>query len=516
MKNIFISLVLLLSITTVTRAAKLDTHPVRLDADGKLLPWKPYNEVAALSWELLLKRIPVDPANGLKVYFTHCEYDPDTFTGSGWPNNPAGKNAMLADSALLWFQYTGDTNVVALVRSLLDHQLAHGTTPANYAWPNVPWSTARAGSVEYGNDNTVEGVGVLEPDKLGELGYHGYLRFYELTGDTRYRNAAIACADTLAAHRRDGDATKSPWPYRVNAQTGAVVEEYCAHVIAPIRLFDELIRLNLGNVAAYRAARQAAWTWLMTHPMKNNIWCQYFEDVPVQGNLGNLNQYNPGQTARYLLEHPDADPQWREHTAALIAWIESNFGSTDSGEPGLQYGARVISEQNAYKFKMCSHSSRFGAVNALYAAATGDAAAKDKAFRTLNWCTYMCRDNGAVIEGPAEFRQNRNNWFTDGHGDYIRHFMLALGAFPEWSPANENHLVRSTSVVKSIVYRDDRIAYETFDKIATEIFRLAAAPRHVLADGQPLPAAAWQHDKATGILRVRHDNASRIEIHLAR
>ena len=524
MRRVFVWLFLCLATSPGgTLADTLDTHEVVLDSSGKLLSWvtpadEAYDRVMFLSWDLLKNRIPVDPNNGLEVTYTHSEYDPSSLAGSGWPNNPAGKNAMLADSAAMYYAYSGDRAVVDLVVGLLDHQLAHGTTPPSYAWANVPWSTAQAGSASYGNDGVVEGVGVLEPDKVGELGFHGYLRFYELTGDARYRDAAIACGDALALHVRDGNATQSPWPFRVVAQSGAVREEYCADVIAPIRLFDELIRLNLGDVAAYQVARQKAWAWLMAFPMQNNVWANYFEDVGVQGDLSNVNQYNPGQTARYLLEHPEADPDGLAKATGLVAWIESTFGGSGNGEDGVQYGARTISEQVVYGFKMASHTSRFAAINALLAEATGGQAFKEKAFRSLNWSTYMCRANGVVIEGPSEFANNPQCWFTDGHGDYIRHFMLAIGAVPEWAPAGENHLLRSTSVVRSITYGPTGIDYETFDSTATEVLRLSSAPLNVLAGGQPLPQRmdltqpGWTFDGFSGVLRLRHDSSTQIQV----
>ena len=503
--------------------ATLDTHAVLVDEANKLMSWvtpqdKAFDRVSFLSWDLLLNRMPVDPANGLKVYFTHSEYDPDTFAGSGWHNNPAGKNAMLAESAALYYAYSGNRGVINLVSSLLDHQLQHGTTPSNFAWANVPWSTGAGGSVTYGNDG-LEGVGVLEPDKVGELGFHGYLRFWQITGDLRYRDAAIACADALVQNIRAGSATQSPWPYRVRAQNGQVVEDYTAHVIAPIQLFDELIRLDLGNVAGYISARQIAWNWLMSFPMVTGRWTQYFEDVPIGTDpFWNLNQYAPGQTARYLLDNPDKDPNWQSKVAQLINFIEANFGGDDKGDPGLYFGARVISEQNAYKFKMASHTSRFGAVNALYAAATGDATAKDKALRSLNWATYMARSNGSVNEGPAEFSQNRPFWFTDGHGDYVRHFMLAMGAFPEWAPTGENHLLRSSSIVSSVSYISTAIDYRTHDVSSTEVFRLGSAPVSVSADGialnqrTDLASEGWTYDVTSGVLIVRHDAATQIRV----
>ncbi len=508
---------------TIAAAATLDTHVVSLDANSKLLSWispqdRAYDRVMASSWDLLLNHIPIDPRNGLNVIFTNSEYDPVTLAGTDWPNNPAGKNAMLCDAARLYYAYSAEPRVLNFARALLDHQLNYGTTPANYDWGNVPWSTAAAGSMTYGNDSLREGTGVLEPDKLGELGYHGYLWMYEVTGETVYRDAAINCADELADHRRTGTGSQSPWPYRVNAQTGAVVENFCSEAIGPIRLFDELIRLNLGNVAAYQTARAAAWTWLMNTVIPDNSWFNYFEDVSVLPDFSNPNQYNAGQTARYLLEHPESDPDWQLHVEGILDWIQSNFGGTDSGELGLQYGARVISEQDHYKYKMASHTSRFAALKALYAEATGDAVAKDVAFHSLNWCTYMCRTNGVVIEGPAEAAHDPACWFTDGHGDYIRHFMVAMGAVPEWAPADESHLLRSSSVVRNVSFSPGGITYATFDAAAIEVLRMRQVPIGVLADGLLLERRAdltqqgWTCDTLSGVVRVRHANGTLIRI----
>src|SRR5215469_12487522 len=195
----------------VSTAAMLDTHTVVLDPGGEIIPWtsdpgQGYDRVMFLSWDLLLNRIHIDPANGLPAMYTHSEYDPNALTGENWPNNPAGKNAMLADSAMMYYPYSGNSNVLTFVRGLLNYHLLYGTTPTNYNWPGVPYSTAASGSTNYGNDDYSEGVGVLEPDKVGELGYYGYLRFYEVTGETNYLNAAIRCADELARHIRTGNA----------------------------------------------------------------------------------------------------------------------------------------------------------------------------------------------------------------------------------------------------------------------------------------------------------------------
>ena len=81
---------------------------------------------------------------------------------------------------------------------------------------------------------------------------------------------------------------------------------------------------------------------------------------------------------------------------------------------------------------------------------------------------------------------NEGWWFSDGYGDYIRHFLVAMAAVPEWAPRSENHLLRSTSVVTHVDYGPTRVAWTTFDAEATETLRLTFRPTSVLAAGAPV------------------------------
>lgn len=506
-----------LSAVSVTAPGTINGHNVVLDSSGKIVPWTSdsthgYDRVIGLSWNYLLDGVPSDIHNGKPAYYSHSYLNPDTQEPADWPHNPAGLYSMLIESALKYYGYSGNIAAVRIAENVAAAMISNGMTPDGANWAKIPYASGDAGSLMYRGaaygkaDGVGDGVGVIEPDKVGEMG-DAWLQLYRFGRNTDFRDAAIAAADALASHVRRGNSTQSPWPFRVHADTGAVREEYCANVIGPIKLFDGLISLGLGNTEAYQSARQTAWNWLVAYPMKNNIWSNYFEDVPIQPDTNNFNQYSPMMTARYLLEHQELDPDWERHVRSLISWVEGNFAISS-------YGANTIREQRSFWYPMGSHTARYASVNALLYEKTGDVVAKEIAYRSLNWATYMARPNGVVIDGP----EVNNQWFTDGYGDYIRHFMTSLGAVPTWAPNRQNHLVRSTSIVNNITYSLSGINYSTTDATSTEILRTNFVPASVVVDGLELSQRAdltqpgWTFDPVQSVLWIRHDVGTNIQI----
>lgn len=512
---IFLSLLLLFS-AQVAAADTLNGHTVVLDSSGKIVPWTTdpslgYDTVVNLAWDYMLNKVP-NASNGKPGYYSYSYMNPDTQQLQTWPHNPAGLYGMLTESALKYYQYSGNRAVVTVAENVAAWHLGHGMTLSTDSWANVPYSSSDPGSLTYqgssyaGSTGSGDGAGYLEPDKIGELGY-AWLTLYEFDGNTAFRDAAINCANTLAAKVRVGNAAQSPWPFRVNAQNGSIREDYSAEVIGPIKLFDLLIKLNLGNTAAYQTARQTAWNWLMTYPIQNNVWSNYFEDVATQSDLSNVTQYNAVMTARYLMEHPEFDANWQTHVRNILSWVKTNWSAA-------AYGATTIKEQFAFPYPMGSHTSRYAAANAMLYELTGDTTAREEAIRSFNWATYMARSTGVVIDGPSV----NNQWFTDGYGDYIRHFMTGMGAMPILAPAGQNHVLRSTSIVQNVSYAPGDIRYTTFDAASTEVLRINFVPGSVWAGGSQLSVRGdllqegWTFDQSTGTLRIRHDNSGSIEV----
>src|SRR5207237_2809700 len=111
-----------------------------------------YDEVLRLGWDFIEHKVPADTRDntGLKIYLVNSSFDGETLQGRNYMHNPAMVFASFVDSLAGWYPYSGDGEAIRVVREMLDYQLAHGTTPADWDWAGVPFATSRAGDREYG------------------------------------------------------------------------------------------------------------------------------------------------------------------------------------------------------------------------------------------------------------------------------------------------------------------------------------------------------------------------------
>ncbi|MGI9075691.1 MAG: hypothetical protein ACR2JB_31170 [Bryobacteraceae bacterium] len=517
----------------------LPWHEAVLDPNQRLLAWyQPqrnagYDKVIRLAWNFMEHKIPEDTRHGtgLKVYLVDTLFDDNTLQGyDWWQHNPPSTFGQFVDSVVSWYAYSGDSEAIAVVGQMLDYQLTHGTTPADWEWSHVPLATSCSGDREYGH--CLEGMprgffGGVEPDKVGELG-NGYALFYPLTGKSQYLDAAINCAQALAKHVRTGDADHTPWPFRLNARSGEVIldEEYGGMIVAPVRLFDQLIRLKAGDVKRFREARETAWNWILKQPLNPesrawNSWTGYFADQAYDRE--NINQALPTMTAFYILSREDpstVDKDWQAHAGGLIDWVRNKLGR------GPYFGAWAIDEQGRPDGRACcsraglgSDTSRWGAINALYFERTGDAQAREDAFRSLNYASYFTASDGRVSCCGDDYKGQYE--FDDGYSDYIRNFLWAMGAIPEFAPKGANHLLRSSSVVQQVAYGARKIVYRTFDANATEVLRLNFRPTNIRAGATVLPEETELRGESYSIrrlpggdyvLHLRHRSSNEVNI----
>jgi hypothetical protein len=504
------------AVVSTVDQAEIAGRPVALDAQGKLLPWPmpddpgfSYSSHVLTQWTILW-----DQYNRQRLPYYYCCFDFDRttfemFPDPHWANSTGYLRAMMQGFIERLYPYTGDARMLTFLTDFVDYELENGLTPEGYAWERVPYASANPGAKRY-TGWSQHGEDYIEPHVVGEDGY-AYLRLYEMTGNTKYLQAAIRCANALVKNFKPGDELHSPWPVRCYARDGKTgtkpMGPYSANVIEPIMLFDELMRLGQGDVAGYAKTRAGAWEWFKKYPLTNNVWVGYFEDVSPS--MENMNQVIPLEFARYVLLHPDKDPDWRQHSRRLIEWVKT----TPKWPKYIVHGATVTTEQgNGITFccnqpnQCCdSHTARLAAVEALYYAKTGDVSYKEAAYRSFNWVTYF---QGLSAGASAPF--STQWWFTDQFADGPRRMMDAFWAVPEWAPAGESHLVGSSSVVTRIHYGAGSVTYSTFDAQSSDVLRLDFTPESVTGNGRPI--TTFNFDEKAHVLRVQHENAKDIDI----
>jgi hypothetical protein len=493
--QVFAIALLLLALGNTARAEKLIYHDIKTDASGKIAPWYGNGPSQAYDHDIRLlfdfwKNMRKCP-NGVPMYLQHQVWKP----AAEDPRGLGGDQISMALSSWnLLYGYLGDSSVRDNMTLMADYWLDHGFSSKNALWANLPYpyNTVLHSGVYDGDMRA--GKGFLQPDKAASFGLE-LVVLYKMTGNKRYLDAAVAIADTLVGKVKPGDGDNSPWPYRVHAQTGEVhkvvkggktfTASYTTNYSGALMLFDGLIALQQPNAAKYAQVRDTVGAWLKNYPMKTNKWGPFFEDINTE-NFSNT-EINADTLAMYILEHPSWDPNGKQDAAAILDWSYKTFANHEWEKSGVI----AINEQTVYKVPGNSHTSRHASVELLYCEKTGDMQLKDAAIRRLNWATYM-------VDTDGKNRYPRDeNWLTDGYGDYIRHYLRAMASFPELAPEDQNHLLRTTSVIRNIGYGDSAITYTKFDSASTERFKLGAWTPKSVSGG------AMQWDAKSKVLTVQ-------------
>jgi hypothetical protein len=386
----------------------------------------------------------------------------------------------------------------------------------------------------------VIGKDFTQPDKAGSFGIE-LVNLYKLMQAERfpnqtakeYLNAAIAIANTLAMHTTTGDSLRSPLPFKVNAISGKIgtlkhnndrekdaqLSDYTTNWSGTMDLLLELQKLKAGHTSAYKKAFDHLLLWMKKYPLRNNRWGPFFEDIPGWSDT----QINAITFAQFIMRHREYFPDWKDNVRAIFDWVYKKLGN----EKWKQYGLTVVNEQTAYQVPGNSHTSRQASAELQFMALTGDRSRFDHAVRQLNWATYM-----VDVDGKNRYMQDEN-WLTDGYGDYVRHYLRSMAAIPELAPANEDHLLSSTSVVQHVFYKGQMgkyyfpplkdtltalLHYAVFDEKGTEVLRLLQKPSGVLFDNKRVNETdspegyEWNPLATGGVLTIRRIRAKMVTI----
>ena len=519
-------------------------HPVRIDKTNRvILPW--FSSDLGISYDTVLLKVwnfwdtMRTDKNGLPYYMNHQVWrgDFNDMRGVG-----GDQFAMALSSFNLYYAYSGNEAVKEEMKFIADYYLTHSLSPADAVWPNTPYPyNTLIYSGIYDGDMVI-GPGFTQPDKAGSFGLE-LVKLHKMTStfpwpnvtEKRYLNAAINIANTLSNRIKEGDENNSPFPFKVNALTGEIGKlknnsgngkddqssSYTSNWSGTMELFLSLIELKVGDTNKYQHSFDNLLAWMKKFPLKNNKWGPFFEDIPGWSDT----QINAITFAQFMMNHPDYFPEWKSDVKGIFSWVYKKLGN----KKWEKYGVVVVNEQTAYQTPGNSHTSRQASAELQYAALTGDVSMVKNAIRQLSWATYMVDDDGKNCYPQDEV------WMTDGYGDYIRHYLRAMAFSPELAPADQNHLLSSTSVIQLMEYPAsfnkflvpeipaDKLGksllhYRTFDERSIEVFRLTTKPAAVLVNHEEIKETngpdtegwSWNPFTKGGILTIRHLNGNKI------
>jgi hypothetical protein len=448
-------------------------HDVRVDAGGGIVPWSgddpsvAYDRNIRAIWNFWIHMRKC--SNGVPYYLQHQVWKPDADDERGLGGDQIN---MALDSWNLLYDYLGDPAIAQNMILMADYWLDHGMSSPTALWANLPFPyNTDIHSGQYDGDMRA-GKGYLQPDKAGSFGAE-LVMLYKMTGNPRYLDGAVKIADSLVAHVISGDATHSPWPFRVNATTGQIAEQeakgerhtaaYTSNWSPTLRLFSGLEDLHRGDVAQYAHTAALVKAWIKTYPLATNKWGPFFEDIETAAYSDT--EINADTMASYILEHPDWDRNVVAQAGGILGWSMQRLGNHSFEKVQVV----PINEQTVYLVPGNSHTSRHASVELLYCEKSGDCATRGQAVRRLNWATYS-------VDADGKNRYpNDDIWLTDGYGDYVRHYLRAMASFPELAPKDQDHLLRTSSVIRHIRYSPAEISYQKFDARSVERLKLAAS-----------------------------------------
>ena len=187
-------------VTTTVDASEIAGRPVQLDSSGKLLPW-PFPDSTGDSYSsdfLAQWTILQDQFQRQRLPYFYCCFaiDPTTYElipDRNWANSTAYLRAMLEGFVERLYPYTGDRRTISFLEDFVDYEMENGLTPNGYVWSAVPYPSANPGATHYSGWSN-HGEDYVEPHVIGEDGY-AYVRLYEMTGKTKYLQAAIHFAE---------------------------------------------------------------------------------------------------------------------------------------------------------------------------------------------------------------------------------------------------------------------------------------------------------------------------------
>jgi len=347
-----------------------------------------------------------------------------------------------------------------------------------------------------------------------------------MIGNRRWLEMAKHWGDLLAekADIRPGIA---PWGRYANPEDVPWEDIQTGGIAFILTFLDELEKLGYTGrqPGSITKARQAGENYLRDVLLPrwtiDDTWGRNYWDWndPVQAE--NVTEF----VVRYMMEHPERFPNWKTDCRNIMSLFLNRTSVSPASNGDVYHGAWAYPESSG----CCGRSLWYGpmelaTVYAQYGVISNDEWAKEMARRQIILATYDAHETGVVEDNIDGGQIVAGDWFKIAHPMALKHCLGVMAWLPEiFGPARENHITRSSSVIRNVNYGVGDISYETFDapKGVYEVLRLAFSPEKVLADDEPLPKRDDLNSNGyiveslpcgDFIVKIRHDGKRKIRI----
>ncbi len=396
--------------------------------------------------------------------------------GNEWGDRDFGYRAYYILSGLVdYYRYTGDPWAIAYVTLMADHLLDHGLTPETHPWPRFPISVPEK---------------FIQLDVAAQEGL-ALLEAYQLVGNPRWLAAAKHWADLLAENMRADRTDMAPWDRYATEESSRHESRLTGGVALILEFLEALTRLGFegrdGKVVEARdASRKYITEILLPAWTVDETWGRYFWDwdAAVQTIA------TTDSAVRCFMADREQFPSWESDSRNIIS-LYLNRTSVDPASGGDVYsGAWAYPESSSCCTRSLNYAPmEMAAVLAQYGVLADNEWARELARRQMILSTYDFHENGIVEDNIDGGQIVAGTWFKIVHPMSLKYALQAIAWLPEIFGADrENHIVRSASVVTSVVYGKDKVQYSTFDapQGAIDVLRLAYVPKSVTAGGKSL------------------------------
>jgi hypothetical protein len=510
-------------------------HRTELDANGVIAPW--YHGLNGQIDERLniavnvYKRYPwVDKPKAVMaapdfVYNSHW-----SITTNGDIQIPPTTDWMCGDlcqrawsivkGLTAYYQYSGDPIAFIYIPRAVDYILDYGLTDEKADWPLFPISTPTRGKA-YGK---CDPRGRNQLDLCAITGIE-VLRAYKLTGNPRYLKMARHWGDVFAAKCQFKQPDLSPWNRYVDPSVVGWSDVLTGTTSIIVDFLDDLIDTGYtGQGGALVRARDAGVNFLNDRMLPtwwvSDTWGRTYWDWDNPMMCGMVSM-----CADHILAHPDAYPMWKTDLRNILSLVWNRNGADPNSFGDVYSGAWAFPESAVCcgtSLSYCQYTA--GPTMLHYGVLANSPWALETGRRMMIMATYDSLENGVVKDGLFGDQVATGEWSNLAHPWPLCQVLEAIAWLPEdFAPNHENHIVRSTSVVRDVSYEKGDITYSTFDAPVgvQEVLRLAFHPLSIQADGRRLREKSALDGKgytvntlANGdcIVTLRHDGCRNIRI----